>query len=171
MEILKVLNPENATKKEISIYSTRNAIRAIVFDNNGQIALLHVSVGDYYKIPGGGIEENEDPKDALERECLEEIGCQIEIVNKIGRIIEHRKMYQINQISDCYLAKVKGEKNHPKFTANEIAKGFKVVWLPFAEAINAISNSGAQTFDASGYMVPRDTTFLKQSQKYLAELI
>jgi len=50
----------------------------------------------------GGIDESETPLSALQRECLEEIGCEVDVIGEVSKITEHRKMYQIEQISYCY---------------------------------------------------------------------
>lgn len=80
MKQLALINPENSTEEEVKTYQVREAARAIVLDENNMIALLHVSRDGYYKLPGGGIEDSEDPVDALKRECREEIGCEIEVI-------------------------------------------------------------------------------------------
>lgn len=36
----------------------------------------------YYTVPGGGIEENEEPKEAVIREAKEELGIEIELIGK-----------------------------------------------------------------------------------------
>ena len=135
MKHLTIINPENVIDEEVKGYQTRVAARAIVFDENNLIALLHVSKEKYYKLPGGGIEELEDYKKALARECLEEIGSSVDIVSELGSIVEYRKIFNLKQISYCYLAKLKGKKGVPVFTKEELEKGFKPVWLSYEEAL------------------------------------
>lgn len=60
MKELFVLNPEHASDTEIRTFAVREAVRAVVFDYEGNIALLHVAKKNYYKLPGGGIEGAED---------------------------------------------------------------------------------------------------------------
>ena len=74
---------------------------------------------NYYKLPGGGVEEGEDLQIALKRECKEEIGCNVEIIREVGQINEYRKMFNIKQISFCFLAKVVGGKGEPELTEGE----------------------------------------------------
>ena len=73
----------------------REAARAVVFDFENKVALLHVKKHAYHKLPGGGLEEGEDIKTALEREMMEEIGCQVEVQNEIGEIIEYRNQHDL----------------------------------------------------------------------------
>lgn len=63
---------ENCTKT-----FSRNSSRCIIIHNH-QIAMIHSLKYDYYKFPGGGIEPNESPIDALIRETREEAGLQIQ---------------------------------------------------------------------------------------------
>lgn len=167
MKHLITLNPQSSSEKEIKEYTNREASRAIVTDENNNVALLYVSKVNYYKHPGGGIDDGEDEIEALKRECLEEIGCQIDVVGEVGMIIEHRKMSQINQISYCYFAKVKGGKGSPQFTKEEIENGFKVLWVSYQEALKLVENNRAKNLEGSSYIVPRDAVLLKEASKFL----
>jgi len=51
----------------------RPSARSIII-REGKIAMVHSTKYDYYKFPGGGIEENESNMDALIRETKEEAG-------------------------------------------------------------------------------------------------
>lgn len=161
MQLLKILNPENVSELEATHYPVRKAARAVVVDAEGNIALLHVTNENYYKLPGGGIEESEDRHLALRRECQEEIGCDVEVVGELGMIVEYRKFCTLKQISYCYLAKVKGEKGTPNFTAEEITEGFEQLWLPYDEALVRLSENNAINLEGRAYIVPRDFTFLQ----------
>jgi len=69
-----MLTFDKKNKKENSIY--RPAAYALI-KKEGKILIL--KVGEIYALPGGGIEKDEEPKDALKRELLEEIGYRGEI--------------------------------------------------------------------------------------------
>lgn len=162
MRLIKLINPENVSEDEIKNYRTREAGRAVVFDEEGNIALLSVSKENYYKLPGGGIEEGEDKMIALYRECQEEIGCDIEVIKELGFIVEYRKIFNLKQTSYCFLAKVKGPKGKPDFTNSEKEKGFEVVWLPYSEALKVLNESKAISVEGSSYIVPRDIAFIEE---------
>lgn len=166
MKLLKLINPENASEDEVKGYKTREAMRVVAIDGDGKIALLYVGRENYYKLPGGGIEEDED-KDkitALRRECKEEIGCDIEILNEIGYIVEYRKMFNLRQTSYCYLVKVKGEKGKSSPTEEEIKRGCKEVWLSYDDAIKALYESKTTYKEGSLYILPRDIAFLEEAK-------
>lgn len=170
MKNLKTINPENVTEDEIKDYRIREAARAIVIDREGKIALLHVSKNNYYKLPGGGLEGDEDVIFALERECKEEIGSEIEVIGEIGSILEYRKKFNLKQTSFCYLAKLKGEKGEPDYTDHEKENGFEQVWLTYEDAIKALNESMVTELEVSYYIVLRDKTFLEESKAYLTNL-
>jgi len=164
MKQIKLINPENVSEEEVKNYRTREAERAVVFDEEDKIALLYVSKENYYKLPGGGIEEGEDTMIALHRECQEEIGCDIEVINELGFIVEYRKIFNLKQTSYCYLAKVKGQKGTPDFTDSEKEKGFEVVWLSYEEAVKGLNDSKAVSIEGSSYIVPRDIAFIEEAK-------
>jgi len=167
MKLLKTINPQNALSDEVEKYKIREAVRAVVIDEKNDIALLQVTNEKYYKLPGGGIEKGENKVTALKRECLEEIGCNISVLDEIGIIVEYRKMFEIKQISYCYIAKVNGKKGKSQFTQKEIGEGFKQLWLPYEKALSLISNNIAINLEGSSYIVPRDSIFLKRARQYL----
>ena len=72
----KVIGSKQANVK----YTDRHVVRTIVLSaDKSKIALILVQKGQYYKIPGGGIELDEDHGLAAEREALEETGCKVKL--------------------------------------------------------------------------------------------
>ena len=70
----------------------RNAVRAVIVRND-QLLLLKKSGGDRgerYALPGGAQDLGETLAQALERECLEEIGSKVEIVAMMN-VADHFK--------------------------------------------------------------------------------
>lgn len=164
MQELLTLNPENATPEEVADYKVREAVRAVVMNSKGEIALLFVAKENYYKLPGGGIEKGEDKMTALQRECREEIGTEVEVKGEIGTIVENRKIFHIKQTSDCYLAAVRGRQSAPQFTDDEKANDFRVTWKPYEEALQLMQTTQSTAIEAYAYIVPRDVMFLKTAQ-------
>jgi 8-oxo-dGTP diphosphatase len=154
-------------------YSLREAARAVVTDTTGAVALLHVTRDHYYKLPGGGIDDGEDPAEALERELLEEIGTKAEIVAGLGTVQEYRYYWNMNQLSYCYLAKQYGEKSTPDYTEKELSEGFEVVWAKnIDEAISLLESSKDAKLPEDlavniTFMRLRDVAIAKKAQKLL----
>ncbi len=140
MKKIGVINPRQVGEVEITQYRLREAVRGIVFDTNDKIALLYVSRDAYYKLPGGGVEQGEDFKIALRRECLEEIGCEVSVLMPVGYTEEYWKEDGERQLSYCFTATVEGEKGNPVLTESEIDLGFKTLWVTVPEAIVLLRN-------------------------------
>jgi len=161
---MKTLSPiydsDPDTGADYETYSIRTAARAIVLDDLNQVALLKVGNHNYYKLPGGGIEEGEDKIEALHRELAEELGCKAEIIDEVGQITQYLDQKKLVQTSYCYLAKQIGERTTPDFTEEELADGFEIRWAKdINEAITLVENS--QTDDYSGQsIVKRDLALL-----------
>ncbi|MDP3956592.1 MAG: NUDIX domain-containing protein, partial [bacterium] len=94
--MISLINPEGVPEAEAQKYERRDASRAVVFDADGKVAVLNVSKKGYYKLPGGGIEEGENKEEALRRECIEELGCKIEMGKYLGETVEYREKFKIN---------------------------------------------------------------------------
>jgi len=162
MELLKEIKDKEFPEDESNI-KIRETSRAILFDENNLVPLLYIAKNNYHILPGGGIDEGEDKTQALVRECLEEVGSEIEIKSEVGKIIEFRSEWNLKQISYCYFGKIisKGE---PNFTEKELSLGFKIVWLTLKEAINKIENDNSENYEAS-FIQKRELTFLKKVEQ------
>ena len=86
--------------------SLRLGARGIVIRDDGKIAIFNKSNKNEYKLPGGGIEGNEEPKEAFKREVLEETGCVVEILEELGTTEEYKLQNNFKQISYIYVGKV-----------------------------------------------------------------
>ncbi|MDD4363903.1 MAG: NUDIX domain-containing protein, partial [Atribacterota bacterium] len=150
-------------KSEIKLdefYQIRKASRAIVFNDSGEIALLYVSKNLYHKLPGGGIENSESIVDALKREILEEIGCNVSIIGELGIIIECKNEHKKIQFSYCYVCKKEGASINTSHTESEISEGFKLVWLKIGSAIEILEKDIPLDYTGK-FIKERDLTFLK----------
>ncbi len=164
MKLLKTIEFEKVAPEESAGYGVRQAARAVVFDSEGKVALLFVSVKGYHKLPGGGVEKGESLEEALKRECKEEIGCEVKITGEIGTTMEFRSLFKIKQESFCYVAEVVGEKGELAFMEDEIEEGFLVKWVGFDEAIKLLEAD--QSSDYQGKFIKiRDLTFLKEVRR------
>ncbi len=165
MKLLKTIKdsdifPELKTGIEVEEYKERKAARAIIFDQEKNVAILNVSKSGYYKLPGGGVEEGEDMIEALHRECIEEMGCSVKVEGEVGQIIEYRNQNSLRQVSSCYTARVDGSKGNPDFEQGEIDEGFQGMWVTLDEALDLMKQSKPTTYDGKFIMV-RDSCFLE----------
>ena len=145
-------------------YQERVAARAIVFDVNNNIALLHATKKNYHKLPGGGVEKDEEIIAALKREALKEIGCDITDIRELGTIEEYRNKHSLHQISYCFIAELNGVKGPTQLEEGEIADGFEPVWLSLDEAIQTLENEFPVKDYQGKFIQMRDLTFLKETK-------
>jgi 8-oxo-dGTP pyrophosphatase MutT (NUDIX family) len=165
MKFIATINSEDVSDAEAATYAVRTAARAILRDREGNIGTLNVSKKHYHKLPGGGIEAGESAFDALRRECKEELGCEIEIGEEVGEIVEYRKKYRLKQTSFCYLAWVVGEKGQPEFAKEENEEGFKIQRVSIGEMTAFLASDGTEDYEGKFYVVPRDEAFLDAARR------
>lgn len=163
MKLIREITEKDITNKEnyeeIS-YKIRKASRAVVFNEENKIAILNVSNDNYYKLPGGGIEKDEDIITALRRELIEEVGVEVDVLDELGIIIEYRDNFKQLQISYCYLCKVVGEYQKTSFTEEEKNDGFILEWASLNEAISILEKDNPEKYMGK-FIRERDLEFLK----------
>jgi 8-oxo-dGTP diphosphatase len=155
-----------APEVDRSSYFHRHAARAIVLDG-AKIALLKASKHGYYKLPGGGMEGDEDPVDAVRREAQEEIGCDIDVIAEVGKTEEYRDKLQFHQSSYCYVAAVSGDPGEPSYTAHELDEGFQVVWAETADEALELVQSAEPNDYAAKFIQLRDSILLSMAIELL----
>jgi 8-oxo-dGTP diphosphatase len=150
-------------------FRKRGAARAVLLDNDNQVYLLNVSKHGYHKLPGGGIDEGEEIKQALERELMEEVGCKAEIIAELGTVLEYRNYEDggLEQTSYCYLAKQTGEQVDSALEEGELEEGmFEVKAKNIDEAINLLTNDKPDNLEGQ-FIQRRDIAFLKAAKGLL----
>ena len=60
------------------------SVTAIVYGTHGEILLVRQRDGDVWSTPGGAVEPDENPVDAVVRETWEETGLSVQPVALIG---------------------------------------------------------------------------------------
>jgi 8-oxo-dGTP diphosphatase len=68
-------------------YHARRAVYAVIPDSDGRVAAVRYR--DNLFLPGGGIEANESPEQALGREVEEECAQRLHIAGKIGEALQY----------------------------------------------------------------------------------
>ena len=142
-----------ASDKPSDVFSRRHAARAIVTDSDGKVALLYVGKHNFHKLPGGGVEANEDAQQALARE--------------LGAITEYRDEWDQKQTSECFIATQTGDMQLPSFTEKELSEGFRIVWADnLAHAISLLENDSPKNYGGL-FIRARDLTFLRAANSLL----
>ena len=169
MNLLKVIKDSDIGESFIpEVSQERGSARAVIFDEDNKIALLHVVNKNYHKLPGGGMEKGENIIEALKREAKEEIGCEIDDIQELGIIEEFRGKYKLHQLSHCFLAKIIGGKGEPNFEEDEILDGFIPLWVTLDEAIDIIKRENYVEDYEGKFIVIRDLEILQRVKDRLS---
>jgi 8-oxo-dGTP pyrophosphatase MutT (NUDIX family) len=75
--------------EEIDDSLYRVAVRALIVSDNKMLAVKEVDSGDWWAIPGGGVDYGESLKDCLLREITEEIGVSSSSVSSDFQIVHY----------------------------------------------------------------------------------
>lgn len=150
-----------------SNYYQRRAVRAVLLDEKGRVFLMHVGLHGYHKLPGGGIETGEDMQQALARELMEEVGCEAEILNEVGEIVEHRDFEKMTQVSYCYVARQIGEKVSNSLEEYEIADEMTELKADSIDAAITLAKANMPDNLEGLFIQRRDLAFLREAKHLL----
>ncbi len=142
----------------------RPSVRGIII-LNGKIAMVHSRKYDYYKFPGGGIEDNESKEDALIREVREETGLcvirdSIREYGKVHRIQKGTKENIFIQDNYYYLCSVKDEIGQQNLDDYEADEGFTLELMNPEYAID-VNRKNSLVDDFERVMLEREARVLE----------
>ena len=118
----------------------RISARGVVIRDDGKIALFNKINKNEYKLPGGGIENKETPRECFLREILEETGCKVKIEKELGVTEEYKYKNNFKQISYVYVSKIIEDTKKLNLTQKETDEGSTVLWVTPNEALNLITS-------------------------------
>lgn len=158
--------------------TVRYAARGILLNGKGEVAIVYKANKNEYKLPGGGI-ENEDPTLAFKREVSEETGCDIEIIDNLGTIEEHKSKTNFKQISYVFVGRVIKETGKLNLTEKEKIEGTRFLWTDLDNAIKLVHDSfdklkassykvkdGYESVYMTQFVIKRDEQILKYYKNY-----
>lgn len=127
------------------ITHTRKTVRAIVMNEDGNIALHHLlrddkfGHRDYFETPGGGVDKGETLLEALRRELKEELGVTVKDIIPLGRVIDYYNLLNQRNSIYYYFCKVDsyGEKN---FQGSESTLIESTKWVSLSKAKELYEN-------------------------------
>ncbi len=146
----------------------RNSARSIII-SCGQVAMVHSLKYDYYKFPGGGIKDGENPVDAMIRETMEEAGLRVrpDTVQEYG--IVHRVQKSTVDETECfiqdnnyYLCETEDAVETQRLDNYEAEERFTLEYIDPKTAIEANRRAGHG---------PKDPVMLEREARVLEMLI
>ena len=152
----------------------RTAARGIILNKDtGEIGIFYKKNMNQYKLPGGGIDEGENPEEAFVREVYEETGCTLESNLKfLGITTEIKSAFNFIQNSFAYLGIVKSQSNELHLTEKEIKEGGEFLWLKPEVAISLMEDSFdkltegyIESLYSTTFVVKRDILIIKNYLK------
>lgn len=170
-DLICKLTDEDIGEKSIDMEKPRLRLgaRGIVIRNDGKIAVFNKSNKNEYKLPGGGLEGDENPEDAFKREVLEETGCEVEILQNLGITEEYKSLNNFKQISYVFVGKVKRDTMQLNVTQKEKEEGAKLLWEEPEQALELIKDcfdkliaSEYESVYSTKFIVLRDRKILER---------
>lgn len=144
---------------------TRNSARSIII-RDGKVAMIHSLKYDYYKFPGGGIENGENPVEAMIRETREEAGLVVvpESAKEYGYV--HRIQRSDKDATECfvqdnyyYLCEAKNQLTSQQLDDYEAQESYRLEYVEPLVAIN--KNRGVKNSPYNQMMFEREARVLE----------
>ena len=170
-----VISDKDFNLEEIELDNPRKRIgaRGLVFNEFGEIAVFNKQKKNEYKLPGGGVENSENPQEAFAREVFEETGCSIKDIECIGIIEEIQSQENFCQQSYVFISKVNEIGKELYLTQKEKDEGARLLWLNpqkalkmMRECIELLKASNYDSVYRSRFMVLRDCKILEEYLSY-----
>mgnify|MGYP001573527408 CR=1 FL=1 len=151
------------------VWRDRLTGKIVLFNEDNNIALIGNKVNNFFLLPGGGIEGDESLIEGVMRECQEETGCVIEILEELGATEDFRSRESRHCLSYGYSAKVLSC-GTPALTSQEIDVGAYVRWISLSEALSLFATQeeavkkGEVKFYNTCFNIVRDSLFIRLAQ-------
>ena len=113
----------------------RKASRGIVLDEKGNMAVFYKKNKNQYKLPGGGLEDNETFEEAFIREIREEVGCEVQIISCLGYTEEYKTKSNYMQTSYVFIGKITQKLENLELTKMEQDEGGERLWMTPEETL------------------------------------
>ncbi len=156
---------------DLSQIVTRIAVRWIVENNEGKIAMIYVHSKWGHTLPGGGAEWA-GVIEAIEKEIMEEIGARLKDIVVLWVVREHSHHIPLINNSYIFSAKVDGEIGELHLSDDEMEDGHEVVWMSIDDAVSLLQK---QLLDIDGesnrrgvFVTQRDLYALQEYKNSMA---
>ena len=164
--ICNITDKDITGSDKLSSAKPRIAVGLVLLDDDGNVALSHISKWGIHQLPGGGVDDGEDFLEAVRREAWEETGCRCEIIGEIGKTYQNSAKDNFVMEKYHYLARVVGEKGELHLEDYEIDSGTTVRWYSLGRALQIISELNQDNVHHSEFQKRRDIAVLNEVKSY-----
>lgn len=127
----------------------RLSSHAVIFNKNQQVLLLKATYADLaWGLPGGALDMGETIHEALQRECIEEIGCEVKI-NYLSGVYFHSAVQSHAFIFHCLLDEntaIKLSSEHSEYRWFKLDELSKVQRIRVEDCLNFDGNVKSRAF-------------------------
>jgi 8-oxo-dGTP pyrophosphatase MutT (NUDIX family) len=115
-------------------------VRAIILKNNQLLTIKRVKTDiTYFVFPGGGVETREELREAMKRECKEELGVEVRVIDEFTS--ERFDQGEIKQLEHFYICEIVsgelGTGDGPEYDDNSDYEGtHEIEWLNISDLGN-----------------------------------
>lgn len=168
MELIKEIFDTDIgeTIDEEASFRVKKNTRGVVFNANGQVAIIFVSKDNHHKLPGGVIGSGEEIVEALKREISADIGYGIKVMGEAGLIIEYRGKSNLLQLTFCYMAKIEEEREQNYTADEEGEETAEIKWIDLDEAIEVLEHDRPESYMGK-FIRQRDLLFLMHAKELM----
>ncbi len=128
------------------ITHTRKCARAILLNEKNEVCMIHVygddifGHRDYYETPGGGVDNDENPREAVIREVIEEVGVVASVIAEIGIVDDYYNLINRNNLNYYYILRAKEHcDSHQEEFERLMFK--EIIWVSLDEAIKIMEST------------------------------
>jgi 8-oxo-dGTP pyrophosphatase MutT (NUDIX family) len=139
MKIILSLRDEEYAPQRIR--EVREIARGLVSDGHGLYAVHHIvrqdlfGSYDYYETPGGGVDQGETPEMAVVRECREELGYSVRVLEELGFVDDFYNLIGRENHNHYYLCLRQGDFQGRHFVSSGDQMIKETLWLPLEKVI------------------------------------
>ena len=140
----------------------RPSARAII-ERDGKVLVMHSRKFNYYKFPGGGIEQGETPEQALVREVREESGYFVrpETIEEYGSVLRRNRDNKdpegiFEQQNYYYFCEIGDERVPVVQEDYEIEEAFEPVWVEFLTRLTRCNREAIRRGGGDAALIERE---------------
>ena len=140
----------------------RPSARAII-ERDGKVLVMHSRKFNYYKFPGGGIEQGETPEQALVREVREESGYFVrpETIEEYGSVLRRNRDNKdpeaiFEQQNFYYFCEIGDERVPVVQEDYEIEEAFEPVWVEFLTRLTRCNREAIRRGGGDAALIERE---------------